>query len=432
LTFPSVSLLVDETLADWRAAGDDFPSFGRPYTVSEQERREALLDGYLDRLQQHLRRASGTRSSVDRVLACAMPLIADLSACALDMEDSYVTALLRDGFSDIGVSLAVEARRLDPTVSMADILQACRNAWTACALQLMIGQPLALTPAIFAYSMLYPYSDNYLDDPRVSRRAKLAFSERFRERLAGQRLSPAHPVEQTIWELVGIIESQYPRAMYPQVFESLLAIHAAQQSSISQLGHEEDFDVLRLTFTKGGTSVLADAYLAAGTLTSAESASAFRWGVLLQLGDDLQDLHDDRKRGSQTVFTRAESECGSLETATNRVFNFHERVLHDMRATTKSPGILMRLLAQSAQSLLVRSAVYAGELYSPKYQAELEKHSPYRLVFLRSRERRFGRQSAAYLKLFERFLSERIISTNGGSPRRVASGVGRAHAALSH
>jgi len=32
--------------------------------------------------------------------------------------------------------------------------------------------------------MLYPYTDNYLDDPSVSREEKLGFSNRFGQRLA--------------------------------------------------------------------------------------------------------------------------------------------------------------------------------------------------------------------------------------------------------
>ncbi len=34
-------------------------------------------------------------------------------------------------------------------------------------LQLLLGIPVRVTPAIFAYSMLYPYGDNCLDDPAI-------------------------------------------------------------------------------------------------------------------------------------------------------------------------------------------------------------------------------------------------------------------------
>ncbi len=364
--FPCVTGLVDDSIRYWNCASTDFPALGRRYSYAEQREREKLLDNYLDRLEKHLRQASRARVDAEKILENAIPLVVDLSICALDLDQPYVKCLLRDGFSKIGIDLAVHARRLDPAVTIADILQACRNAWTACALQLMLAQPLEATPAIFAYSMLYPYSDNYLDDPQISSRAKVEFSERFRQRLAGDWFSPVPASEATIWELVSIIESQYPRATYPQVYDSLLAIHAAQQASILQMKRgrpQQDFDALRLTFTKGGTSVLADAYLAAGTLTGDESKSAFLWGVLLQLGDDLQDFHDDRTRGSQTLFTQA-AERGPLDHITNRVLHFGQHVSRDMQAVSKSPGILdgtpveKRPIASYSQRRVCRGAVH--------------------------------------------------------------------------
>jgi len=53
-------------------------------------------------------------------------------------------------------------------MSTGDIFQASRNAWTTNGLQIILGMPARLTPAIFGYSMLYPCTDNYLDHPGVS------------------------------------------------------------------------------------------------------------------------------------------------------------------------------------------------------------------------------------------------------------------------
>ena len=50
---------------------------------------------------------------------------------------------------------------------------------------------------------------------------------------------------------------------------------------------------------------MADACLVRGRMTAEESEVAFEWGALLQLGDDLQDVREDLRRGSQTLFTRA-------------------------------------------------------------------------------------------------------------------------------
>src|SRR5262249_38831668 len=157
----------------------------------------------------------------------------------------------------------------------------------------LFGRAMRLTPSIFAYSMLYPYTDNYLDDPSVSAETKRGFSVRFGRRLSGDRLEPANRHEGFIWGLVALIEEEDSRSEYPQVFDSLIQIHSAQEKSIRLLrkaGAAGDVDVLRLSFEKGGTSVLADGYLAGGTLTSDQRRFVFYWGILLQLADDLQDV----------------------------------------------------------------------------------------------------------------------------------------------
>jgi hypothetical protein len=120
------------------------------------------------------------------------------------------------------------ARRFDPAITSEDIYQAGRNVWTANFLQLLLGMPVHVTPAIFAYSLLYPYCDNYLDDPAIPSATKLDFNERFRSRLAGASIAPRDRHERIISDLVGMIEAQFERAHYPQVFASLLATPCAE------------------------------------------------------------------------------------------------------------------------------------------------------------------------------------------------------------
>src|SRR3974390_3017863 len=73
---------------------------------------------------------------------------------------------------------------------------------------------------------------------------------------------------------------------------------------------------------KGGTSVLADACLVRGSLDEAESEFAFLWGVMLQLGDDLQDVREDLERGSDTLFTRAIRAGRPLDALVEQLLNF--------------------------------------------------------------------------------------------------------------
>ena len=75
-----------------------------------------------------------------------------------------------------------------------------------------------VTPAVFAYSMLYPYTDNPLDNPEIDEATKRANSERLARRLRGARLEPVDANEHKVFRLVGMIEGQYPRSDFPEVY----------------------------------------------------------------------------------------------------------------------------------------------------------------------------------------------------------------------
>jgi hypothetical protein len=412
----SIAEFIDESIEAWRASPAGLPDLGRQYREPEQAECEHVADGSLARVDAAMRALRRRRLEPEQAQARITTALVEMTSCALDLYDPYVDWLLGDGFARVSTGLARQARQMDSSVRMIDILQAARNAWTACGLQAMLGHSVELTPAVFAYSMLYPYSDNYLDDVAPSPERKLEFSVRFRRRLEGDRLNAANPREATIWALVGMIERQYPRASFPQVYESLLAIHAAQEQSISQLslnGGNQELDILRLTISKGGASVLADACLAAGQLTPDEAKFAFQWGVVLQLGDDLQDVRSDGLRGSRTLYTCAATRP-RLDEITSRTLQFGHWIMKRMDRLPKGHAILKQLLTRSSQLLLIRSAASAGELYTVPYLQELETYSPFRFEFLRGREQEVAKRKREYGMLFENLIRIRQNETHRG------------------
>src|SRR5271154_7094589 len=257
-SWPWVQAQVTQTIAVWNGSAAQPAQRGRHYSPNEQQKRERAYDRELRAVEHEAKRSPRTKARRIETQERITASFARFSATALDLEPKAVK-LLTDDFLPVGTKLAQWARRFDPALSMADITQACRNAWTACGLQPLLGDRIEITPSILGYSLLYPYSDNYLDRKDVSSEAKLHFSERFRGRLRGEVLPARDDREVALWALVGLIEGQYPRSRYPQVFECLLAIHRAQEESIAQLksrGHRDDTEVLRISCAKGGSSVL--------------------------------------------------------------------------------------------------------------------------------------------------------------------------------
>ena len=181
----------------------------------------------------------------------------------------------------------------------------------------------------------------------------------------------------------------------------MLAIHAAQERSIAQLkngGHATDAEVLEISCEKGGTSVLADAFLAGGKLSEAEARFAFDWGVLLQLGDDLQDLRDDLRRQSATLFTRAVRRGGPLDALVNQLLAFSARVAAGMDDLPHATPTLRTLLPMSWRSLIVEAVADLRQFFTRRFLGELERTSPFRLKFLRKRHQRL-RQAQGHVRV---------------------------------
>jgi hypothetical protein len=396
------------------------------YDASEQRRREKAYDEGVEAVERELKTvprrrgerpgarergaseqvlvhgAAGVRGAAgagveERIIAA----FGRFATMALGLEDDAVRLITHE-FLPVGTGLARWARRFDPGLQKADIVQACRNAWTACGLQPILGRPTKLTPSILGYSLIYPYTDNFIDREDIGSEAKSRFSKRFRKRLWGATLPPGDEYEATLWTLVGLIEEEYPRQLYPQVFESLLAIHSAQEQSIRQLnGNCRDGDVLEISCAKGGTSVLADAFLARGRLSDAERRFSFDWGVLLQLGDDLQDLRDDMRRGSATLFTRAVRNGERLDGLVTRLLEFSGEVAREMDCLPHATPTLRALLRMSWRSLIVESVAGIHEYFSSGFLRELELCSPFRFRFLRERHERLTQRKGLYASLFD-------------------------------
>ena len=397
---------VAQAFVAWHScAARSLPS-GPRFTRREQRKREKAYDEGLRSVEREARRAPRTpaeRIQAQRRIVDTFPRFA---AIALGLEEE-AQRLLTDSFLPIGTQLARWARNYDPTLGMDDTIQACRNAWTACGLQALLGQPMELTPSILAYSLLYPYSDNCLDHPELSTEEKLLFSERFRQRLCGERPAAHNQREAAVWTMVQLIEEQYPRPCYPQVFDSLLAIHRAQEQSIAQIHHGGRVDhseVLRISCAKGGTSVLADACLAQPLLTPEESQFSFLWGVLLQLGDDLQDVREDLRRGSATLFTRAAAGENLLDSLVVQLLNFNGLVADRMDRLPNGTATLKDLLHMSWRSLILMAVADAQLFFSRAFLAELEPSSPFRFDFLRARNERLTGRQTLYDPLFDAFM----------------------------
>jgi len=264
-----------------------------------------------------------------------------------------------------------------PDMVFEDIVQALRNLWVLISLQLYMDCPLQLTNPIYGYSMLYPLTDNYLDNPSISIEDKRAFNQRFYQKIAHGKIKPCNTHEAQIFHMIDLIHETYPREAYPEVTNSLLAILDAQNKSLNQqdLSNLYEVDLLAQTFYKGGTSVLADAYLINGQLTENQAQFAYGYGVILQLADDLQDLENDLHDHHSTMMT-TQGTYKTLDDLTKKYLAFIDDFFNDLYVSnSKKQAALKQLLMVSVELLLFSATNQQTDHYSKHYIKAYNKKS---------------------------------------------------------
>ncbi len=271
-----------------------------------------------------------------------------------------------------------QARAFDPTLGLEALFQALRNVWIMIGIQAMFERPLRLTPSMFAYSLLYPYSDNVLDDARRTLASKTRFQRRFGRRLGGERLARPSAVETRIDALVGRIELEWPRARFAHVHAALAAIHAGQGASLSQQSARPPSvsRLVRLSVRKGGASVLADGYLVGGRLAPAQARFLYGYGVALQVLDDLQDAPEDLAAGHWTLASRALA-VGELEALVPHLRAF-VRALLERETGLVTPVFrdLRDLIVKNCDALFFHGVARVREHLGDALRRKLEAESP--------------------------------------------------------
>lgn len=293
----SISSFVNESVSRYLSVWQKLPGSyidlenERIYVGSANEEAESLIDCLFDDLKSNNRELL---FDDDRAKA----LFSALFNCSPDV-------ILSKPFKRASHEFVHAAKRFDAGLSENDIYQAIRNLWIANSIQYLFDKKIDATPPLFAYSMLYPYSDNLLDDSQLSVKRKKEFNSRFRARLKGEKIKPSVPLEYKTFQLIEMIEGFYGRDVRPMVYDCLLAIQKGQEKSgLLNSGMTSDYEtVCEVTFEKGGTSVLADGCLVCGQLDSVQADFLMGYGIFLQLIDDLQDIAEDCRQCQSTLFT---------------------------------------------------------------------------------------------------------------------------------
>ena len=152
--------LRDVCLDAWSATRSELPRLGPGVTRWQQWRNARatgqLIDEIALRVDEHPEQTSEQRVWRDRLRVT----LQDFGECRFGWPDGYRRLLFGDAFYESSVAFVRQARAFDSSSTLDDLWQAMRNVWIGNNLQMRLGVPVRLTQGLFAYSMLYPVTDN--------------------------------------------------------------------------------------------------------------------------------------------------------------------------------------------------------------------------------------------------------------------------------
>ncbi len=396
-----------EYLRIWGEASSAPPEMGKIYPEKQQKAIEKELFRFVDEASAKVDEYPAVKDKQKAWMADFVAEVREFSRRFLEMSELSLDIVLQEDFVRSTQMFVEKAKEFDPEFAIENVYQALRNAWIMNSLQMYLGLEVKFCDSLFAYSMIYPYMDNYLDDVSLSLEDKLRLIGRLRDWLEGKQNPPENRNGEKILRLIKMIESEYDREKFPGVYQSMLAIFNAQiKSLIQQREHTLPFevDILDCSFEKGGTSVLADGFLVSGTLTGKEADFCFGFGTYLQLADDIQDLETDQKNKHRTIFSFSSGK-NSLDHLANRLLNFIAISLDAKLDEKKQREKALKELILKNCALLILEAVGKNKgYYSRKYVSRMEKYFPIR----------FSRLLKLRKKLQKKFLKDRrhVIDLN--------------------
>lgn len=230
-----------------------------------------------------------------------------------------------------------------------------------------------LNKACFAYSMLYPFTDNYIDSSNYSKTQKSNYNQMIRDKLKGKMIIPSTIYEQKTCQLLQEIENYYPRDKNPQIYSLLLMMLEAQEDSLRQQNTKIELSLqerLDISLYKGGVSVLIDYYFVDKEITQDDLYFYLAFGFFLQLADDLQDIRTDSIQGNQTMFTinlNHEHE----EAIVNKMLHFISHIIQSYHAPNNE---LKNFLLSNCYQLIFMSVAENMEYFSKEYLNHLEQY----------------------------------------------------------
>ena len=374
--------------AEWEKQPEAFPVFLEKHpeifpAVGDMQKKEneALIEEFSARMQ---KKAEQRPEGKEGLKQWEQEMEQELK-CFLEKEkmlslSEWINPVLFHEFEKETKHFIDRVRGFDADLNAGQIWQAMRNYFIYAMIVEMQGERQNAANPILAYSLLYPYTDNYIDDKTTTKEEKERYNRMMARKLKGEPVLVQSALEEKTCRLLDMIGDAYEGEAKKKVIGTLLQLLEAQNYSIRQqkAGISED-EILGISIWKGSASVLADYLFATQDWREKEEGFYLRFGFLLQLVDDLQDMEEDKKEGSHTMMIKA-AEQKRLEGQVNRLLWFIWDTVRDFEP--RNPGLKGFVLKNCVEITLLSAAMNAQH-FLKEYIKALEPYLPLSVEFIK-------------------------------------------------
>ena len=374
--------------AEWEKQPEAFPVFLEKHpeifpAVGDMQKKEneALIEEFSARMQ---KKAEQRPEGKEGLKQWEQEMEQELK-CFLEKEkmlslSEWINPVLFHEFEKETKHFIDRVRGFDADLNAGQIWQAMRNYFIYAMIVEMQGERQNAANPILAYSLLYPYTDNYIDDKTTTKEEKERYNRMIARKLKGEPVLVQSALEEKTCRLLDMIGDAYEGEAKKKVIGTLLQLLEAQNYSIRQqkAGISED-EILGISIWKGSASVLADYLFATQDWREKEEGFYLRFGFLLQLVDDLQDMEEDKKEGSHTMMIKA-AEQKRLEGQVNRLLWFIWDTVRDFEP--RNPGLKGFVLKNCVEITLLSAAMNAQH-FLKEYIKALEPYLPLSVEFIK-------------------------------------------------
>lgn len=305
-----------QVIPNWHSMPDTFPDFLPVFSQEEKAYNEELISSFRQDLQdlQDIQEnpSEAQKEEIKKKIHGFLE-----KENILHVREHISEELLRE-FEESMECFVERVKDFDASLSRESIWQAMRNYLIYAIIVNLQGERQNCRDTILGYSLLYPYTDNYIDKLHRKNSRKNSYNDLIRRTLSGEDICPENAYEEKTKQLLRLVLNYYSHDSHKQksAADLLLLMLKAQEKSILQihrLGTRKlpGEEILRISVWKGGLSVFLDYMFSidfdTDSVTEEERYFYLCFGLILQLADDLQDAEEDKK--NRTSFTSL-PQCG--------------------------------------------------------------------------------------------------------------------------